>query len=201
MKPSLKRTLIAIILTSSVLLVGCNLKKSASGSPTGSATGPVTAPTTQTIGGTVTGLTGTGMVIENNGADDLTIIANGTFTFKTAVSGAYAVTIKTQPSSPTQSCTVSFGTGTATANVTNVLINCGNGLTIGGSVSGLPIMAQPNAGLPVLEDMKVLYKETPEQMVAGIPALLEAGARIIGGCCGSTPSHIRKFREVLDART
>src|SRR5579872_1097861 len=137
MKPSLKRTLIAIILTSSVLLVGCNLKKSASGSPTGSATGPVTTPTTQTIGGTVTGLTGTGMVIENNGADDLTIIANGTFTFKTAVSGAYAVTIKTQPSSPTQSCTVSFGTGTATANVTNVLINCGNGLTIGGSVSGL----------------------------------------------------------------
>src|SRR6202049_83067 len=137
MKPSLKPFFIAVMLTTSLLLVGCNLRKSASGSTGGSATGPVTTPTTKTIGGTVTGLTGSGMVIEDNGADDLTIIANGNFTFKTAVSGAYAVTIKTQPTSPTQSCTVAFGSGTATANVNNVQINCGSGLTIGGSVSGL----------------------------------------------------------------
>lgn len=136
MKPSLRPFLIAIMLATSVLLVGCNLRKS-SVSTGGSATGPVTTPTTKTIGGTVTGVTGTGMVLEDNGADDLTIIANGIFTFKTAVTGAYAVTVKTQPSSPTQNCTVLFGTGTATANVTNVQINCGNGLTVGGSVSGL----------------------------------------------------------------
>ena len=137
MKPSLKPLFIAVVLATSVLLVGCNLKKSPSGSTGGSATGPVTTPTTQTIGGTVTGLTGKGMVLENNGGDDLTIVANGTFTFKTVVSGTYAVTIKTQPSSPTQNCTVAFASGTATANVTNVQINCGSGLTIGGSVSGL----------------------------------------------------------------
>ena len=41
---------------------------------------------------------------------------------------------------------------------------------------GLPVMAQPNAGQPVLEDMKVLYKETPEEMAAGLPGLLAAGA-------------------------
>src|ERR1700722_1993120 len=105
MKPSLKPLFIAVVLATSVLLVGCNLKKSPSGSTGGSATGPVTTPTTQTIGGTVTGLTGKGMVLENNGGDDLTIVANGTFTFKTVVSGTYAVTIKTQPSSPTQNCT------------------------------------------------------------------------------------------------
>jgi hypothetical protein len=137
MKPSLKPFFIAVIFMTSMLLVGCNLRKSASGSTGGSATGPVTTPTTKTIGGTVTGLTGTGMVIENNGADDLTIIANGNFTFKTSVTGAYAVTIKTQPGSPTQSCTVAFGSGTATNNVNNVQINCGSGLTVGGSVSGL----------------------------------------------------------------
>jgi 5-methyltetrahydrofolate--homocysteine methyltransferase len=61
-------------------------------------------------------------------------------------------------------------------------------------------MVQPNAGQPVLENMKVVYKETPEEMGAGLPALLDAGPRIVGGCCGSTPAHIRRFREILDAR-
>jgi Galactose oxidase, central domain len=77
------------------------------------------------------------MVLEDNTADDLPITANGTFTFKTAVTGAYAVTIKTQPSTPTQNCTVANGSGTATTNVTNVQINCGQGLTVSGSISGL----------------------------------------------------------------
>jgi 5-methyltetrahydrofolate--homocysteine methyltransferase len=63
---------------------------------------------------------------------------------------------------------------------------------------GLPVMAQPNAGQPVLEDMKVVYKETPLEMGAGLPGLLAAGARIVGACCGSTPDHIRRFREILD---
>jgi 5-methyltetrahydrofolate--homocysteine methyltransferase len=58
-------------------------------------------------------------------------------------------------------------------------------------------MAQPNAGQPVLEDMKVVYRESPEQMAAGLPALLAAGARIVGGCCGSTPEHIRRLRQEL----
>ncbi len=92
-----------------------------------------------------------------------------------------------------------------------VALNCGTGIDLWRavdtarryrSVSGLPIMAQPNAGLPVLENMNVLYKETPEEMAQGLETLLEAGVAIVGGCCGSTPAHIRKFREVLDrART
>ena len=53
---------------------------------------------------------------------------------------------------------------------------------------GLPVMAQPNAGQPRLEDMKVIYKETPEQMVEGLVPLLAAGPRIVGACCGSTPA-------------
>ena len=61
-------------------------------------------------------------------------------------------------------------------------------------VTGLPVMAQPNAGQPKLVNMKVVYDETPEQMVAGVVPLLEAGANIIGACCGSTPDHIRAFR-------
>lgn len=87
-------------------------------------------------------------------------------------------------------------------------LNCGTGVDMRMAAriveryrhaSGLPVMAQPNAGAPVLENMKVLYKETPEEMSAGLPALLAAGVRIVGGCCGSTPDHIRRFRQILDA--
>jgi 5-methyltetrahydrofolate--homocysteine methyltransferase len=86
-------------------------------------------------------------------------------------------------------------------------INCGTGVDMRmaaaivrryRAASGLPVMAQPNAGAPVLEDMKVVYKETPEEMGAGLATLLAAGPRIVGGCCGSTPAHIRRFRELLD---
>ena len=88
-------------------------------------------------------------------------------------------------------------------------LNCGTGVDMAmaarivkryRAACGLPVMAQPNAGQPVLEDMKVVYKETPEQMASGLDAVLEAGARIVGGCCGSTPAHIRSLRAVLDAR-
>jgi 5-methyltetrahydrofolate--homocysteine methyltransferase len=87
-------------------------------------------------------------------------------------------------------------------------LNCGTGMDMMRArdaveryrrVSALPVMVQPNAGQPKLVNMKVVYDETPEQMVSGVVPLVEAGARIIGGCCGSTPDHIRAFRQALDA--
>jgi 5-methyltetrahydrofolate--homocysteine methyltransferase len=88
-----------------------------------------------------------------------------------------------------------------------VALNCGTGVDMKlaadttvryRSVCALPVMAKPNAGLPVVENMKVVYRETAEQMASGVPRLLAVGARVIGGCCGSTPEHIRKIREVVD---
>ena len=88
-------------------------------------------------------------------------------------------------------------------------LNCGTGVDMRMAANivrryraacGLPVMVQPNAGAPVLEDMKVLYKETPEEMGSGLPGLLAAGPSIVGGCCGSTPAHIRRFRGILDTR-
>src|SRR4029077_19647639 len=99
-------------------------------------------PSTVTIGGAATGLTGTGLVLQDNGGDNLTVAAAGNFTFATALTtgSQYAVIVATQPSG--QTCTVSNGSGTATANVTNVAIACaagggGGGVTVGGTVSGL----------------------------------------------------------------
>jgi len=47
-------------------------------------------------------------------------------------------------------------------------------------------------------DMKVIYDETPQQMVMGVAPLLEAGVNILGACCGSSPEHIRAFRVAID---
>lgn len=93
-----------------------------------------------TVGGTVSGLTGTGLVLQNNSGDDLSISANGSFTFSTGVQdgGGYNVTVKTQPSGPTQLCTVTNGTNTISgSNVNNVSVTCALAYTIGGTVTGL----------------------------------------------------------------
>jgi 6-phosphogluconolactonase (cycloisomerase 2 family) len=96
---------------------------------------------TLSVGGTVSGLAGTGLVLQNNAANNLIVAANGSFTFAAAVASgsAYAVTVLTQPVSPTQSCLVTSGTGTiAAANVTNVAVVCTtSSFAVGGTVSGL----------------------------------------------------------------
>lgn len=88
-----------------------------------------------------------------------------------------------------------------------VALNCGTGMDMERArqamaryrqTVALPLMAQPNAGQPKLIDMKVVYDETPAQMVAGVAPLLDAGTAIVGACCGSTPEHIRAFRTAFD---
>ena len=59
----------------------------------------------------------------------------------------------------------------------------------------IPILAKPNAGLPVLRDGKTVYEMTPEQFASYAKDLVEAGASFLGGCCGATPAHIRKLVE------
>lgn len=61
----------------------------------------------------------------------------------------------------------------------------------------VPLLIQPNAGRPVFEDGKTVFKETPESMASHVPELLEAGADIIGGCCGTTPAHIAALAKSL----
>jgi len=99
----------------------------------------MTAGAYYTIGGAVSGLSGKGLVLRNNSGNNLAVGANGTFKFSTpiAIGGSYDVTVFTQPSSPTQTCAVTGGSGKATANVTSVRVVCTDTYTIGGTVSGL----------------------------------------------------------------
>jgi 6-phosphogluconolactonase len=90
------------------------------------ADGMPAAPATYTIGGTISGLNGSGLVLQNNAGNDLAIAANGSFTFTTPVTSGltYAVTVKTQPSALKQTCTVTGGSGTVSAAVTSVALAC-----------------------------------------------------------------------------
>ena len=175
MKPITKISLAAILLAS-VFVVGCGSSScdknlplgaagacttsssssssgsgSGSGSGTGSGTGTTANPGPFTIGGNVVGLTGTGLVLQDNGGNSLTLSQNGAFVFTTPIplGSAYAVTVATQPSGQTLPCSVTNGAGTATANVTNVQITCGNTYSVGGVVSGLQgsgLVLQDNGG-------------------------------------------------------
>ncbi len=61
----------------------------------------------------------------------------------------------------------------------------------------IPVLAKPNAGLPVLEDGRTIYPMTPEDFSRAGKRIVEAGARIIGGCCGTTPEHIKALHDAL----
>jgi 5-methyltetrahydrofolate--homocysteine methyltransferase len=86
-------------------------------------------------------------------------------------------------------------------------MNCGRGpdraITIireMRKVTDAPLVAYPNAGLPVTTGDTVTYELGPEAMAREYPALLDAGCNIVGACCGSTPEHIRRIAEVVRLR-
>ena len=106
-----------------------------------------------TVGGTVSGLIGTGLVLQNNGSDNLPISADGSFTFSTALTAitSYSVSVLSKPNSPSQTCTVTNGSGTVRFPViTSVRVNCvTNTYVVGGTVTGLNgsgLVLQNNAG-------------------------------------------------------
>jgi len=68
------------------------------------------------------------------------------------------------------------------------------------SVTHLPLISQANAGLPKLVDGVTVFPGTPEEMIAYHDRMLALGVRVIGGCCGTTPAHIRAMKEALAAR-
>jgi 5-methyltetrahydrofolate--homocysteine methyltransferase len=83
--------------------------------------------------------------------------------------------------------------------------NCGNGIeemtgivrAIRAADDKIPVMIQPNAGTPELIDGKTVFRESPEFMASFVPQLIKAGVNIIGGCCGTTPAHIREMGNMI----
>jgi 5-methyltetrahydrofolate--homocysteine methyltransferase len=83
--------------------------------------------------------------------------------------------------------------------------NCGNGIDnmieiarhMRAAAPHVPILIHANAGLPVVEDGRTVFKETPQYMASRVKALIGAGANIIGGCCGTTPEHIAAMAKAV----
>jgi hypothetical protein len=148
---SSKKFTLALVSLGAFLIHGCSGVKLPPGGAGGTG-GTGGQGASLTVAGNIIGLTGSGLILENNGADDITVKGTGNmpFTFKTPVSGPFKVTVKTQPSNPVQNCSVANGSGTATANVTNVQVTCGVVYTISGTLSGLAtsssITLQDNGG-------------------------------------------------------
>ncbi len=85
--------------------------------------------------------------------------------------------------------------------------NCGAGVThVLPTVVALraatsrPLWVKPSAGSPELEDGRLVYSLTPDEFIHHVPALIDAGANIIGGCCGIGPEHIRKLSAMVERR-
>ena len=66
--------------------------------------------------------------------------------------------------------------------------------------AAVPVAVRPNAGLPGLVDGMLSWPETPAIFAAHAPALVAAGARLIGGCCGTSPEHVRALGVALASR-
>ena len=120
-----------------------------------------------------------------------------TFTFEKTVNDDYRTMMGV---SPTDMATALVEAGTDIIGT-----NCGNGIErmidivkeIRTIAPDTPILVHANAGAPVLVDGADTFPESPEDMKRQVPALVAAGANIIGGCCGTTPAHIKAMKEVV----
>jgi 5-methyltetrahydrofolate--homocysteine methyltransferase len=114
-----------------------------------------------------------------------------TFTFDKNMDGRYRTMMGVTPSDMVMAL---LGTG-----VSIIGANCGNGFQnmieivkeIISVDSATPILIHANAGMPVLVDNQTFYPESPELMASKVEELINCGANIIGGCCGTTPDHIK----------
>jgi 5-methyltetrahydrofolate--homocysteine methyltransferase len=117
-----------------------------------------------------------------------------TFTFEKTVRNDYRTMMGV---SPTDAAKASIEAG---AHIIGT--NCGNGVEgmieivkeMRNAAPDTPILVHSNAGLPINVDGKNVFPDTPEKMADLTPALIEAGANIIGGCCGTSPEHISAIK-------
>jgi len=122
-----------------------------------------------------------------------------TFTFERTKKGEFRTMMGISPAEAAQAA--------LRAGADIVGTNCGNGMErmieivreIRAACPAAPILVHANAGLPQNVDGKDVYPETPEMMASFVPELIRAGAGIIGGCCGSTPAHIRAIKTAVDS--
>lgn len=120
-----------------------------------------------------------------------------TMTFDRLVTGEYRTMMGISPAEMVQPL--------KEAGATILGANCGNGMSgmvdivaeIRRADPDVPVLVHANAGMPVYKDGHTHFPESPEETASFVKTLSAAGANIIGGCCGTTPEHIRRIREAM----
>ncbi|MBN2349495.1 MAG: homocysteine S-methyltransferase family protein [Bacteroidales bacterium] len=120
-----------------------------------------------------------------------------TFTYEKISEGEYRTMMGVSPAEAAKAC--------IEAGADIIGTNCGNGMErmidivkeLRSVAPDIPILVHANAGLPKIVDGKDVFPDTPEQMASFVPGIIAAGANIIGGCCGTTPEHIRAIKEKI----
>lgn len=122
-----------------------------------------------------------------------------TFTLEKTVQGEYRTMMGTSPEQAVQAAIA--------AGADIIGTNCGNGIErminivkeIKETAPDVPILVHANAGLPQNIKGVDVFPERPEEMAAQIKDLVQAGASIIGGCCGTTPAHISAMKKAIES--
>ena len=120
-----------------------------------------------------------------------------TFTFEKTVDGSFKTMMGVSPADIVTELTA--------AGASIIGTNCGNGFDgmidivreIRSVDRSVPVLVHANAGKPVVRDGVTVFPETPDEMAAKAGLLIEAGANIIGGCCGTTPEHISALAQAI----
>lgn len=128
---------------------------------------------------------------------DLPVIC--TFTFDKTPDNTYRTMMGVSP--------LEMATTLISEGVDMIGANCGNGFDgmigiceeIRRELPGVPLLIQANAGMPQYMDGKNIFPESPEEMAARIPQLMNLGVNIIGGCCGTTPEYIAQFAKTIQS--
>lgn len=120
-----------------------------------------------------------------------------TFTFEPQQDGSFKTMTGVSPEDMVRA--------TLAAGADVVGTNCGNGFekmveiiaSIRAAAGDTPILVHANAGMPQAEGDRVVYPETPEFVAKVVPKMVEAGANVVGGCCGTTPAHVKALKAAL----
>ena len=197
-------TLFVIVVLLSACGGGGNGSGGSSGSSgsSGSANVGNSGAASYTVGGTTSGLTGT-VVLQDNSGDNLTVTANGTFTFagKLASGSAYSVTVLTHPAN--QGCSVAYGSGSiAQANVSNVIVSCvtNTSSTLTLALPGRSIGPANLAVIVAAGDANSLAIANYYQTARGIPAANMITVNVPGGSDTISDSNFASLKAAIDAQ-
>ena len=131
--------------------------------------------------------------------DNTNLVVINTYTLERTLQGEYRTMMGVSPEDAAKAA--------LEAGADIIGTNCGNGMErmieivaqMRAAAPNAPILVHANAGLPQNVDGIDIFPDTPEDMARMTPEIIKAGANIIGGCCGTTPAHIKAIKEVVNS--